>query len=353
MKIIQAQIRGLVKKYGKVVAINGLDLDINKGEMLSIVGPSGCGKSTLLSCIAGLEKPNDGEIAIDDELVFSTDRNCFKSPDKRQIGFVFQNYALWPHKSVFENVAYPLRIRKKCKYLIKNEVERALSIVRLLGKERQYPYELSGGQQQRVALARALIMKPKLLLLDEPLSNLDAKLREDMQYEIKRIQKDMEITIIHVTHDQYEAMGISDRIAVMNRGKLIQVGTPKELYEHPKTEFVAKFIGKTNIIHSHVTEENGCSKLALFEHVFIEDRYTTANIGEKVILSIRPEDISLRKEKGMGKGKIRRMFYRGNVIEYTICIENKELKVQTSPKEEYKIGEEVWIHIHQIKGVKN
>ncbi|QZY55370.1 ABC transporter ATP-binding protein [Crassaminicella profunda] len=349
--MIQATIRKLSKRYGKVMAINALDLDIYKGEMLTIVGPSGCGKSTLLSCIAGLEKVDDGEITIADELVSSKD--YFKLPEKRQIGLVFQNYALWPHKNVFENIAYPLRIKKECKDRIKNEVAKVVSIVRLVGKERCYPHELSGGEQQRVALARALVMNPKILLLDEPLSNLDAKLREEMQYEIKRIQKDMNITIIHVTHDQYEAMGISDRIAVMNGGNLIQIGTPEEIYENPKTEFVAKFIGKANIIYNYVNRRDKYSCLELFKNVFIENKDEIKEYGKEIILSIRPEDIFLQKDQGMCKGVIIKTFYRGNMIEYRIQVENKNLMVQTSNKEQYEVGEEVWVNIEQVKILKD
>ncbi|MCT4619463.1 MAG: ABC transporter ATP-binding protein [Marinisporobacter sp.] len=348
--MIQATIRGLSKSYGKAMVINSLDLDIYKGEMLTIVGPSGCGKSTFLSCIAGLERVDDGTITIEDELVSS--RNYFKLPEKRQIGLVFQNYALWPHKSVFENIAYPLRIKKECRNSIKNKVAKVIGIVRLVGKQKFYPHELSGGEKQRVALARALVMNPKILLLDEPLSNLDAKLREEMQYEIKHIQKDMNITIVHVTHDQHEAMGISDRIAVMNKGKLIQIGTPKEIYEDPKTKFVAKFIGKTNILCKCVKDHSQKNSLKLFKNTFMKDRWIEVSEGEKITLSIRPEDICLKKDKGMCKGVVKKVFYGGNKIEYIVCVENRNLMVQTSNKKKYEVGEEVYISINEIKVVK-
>lgn len=340
--IIQVQVKGLVKKYGDKVAVKDLNLNVYKGEILAIVGPSGCGKSTLLSCIAGLEKPDYGDIKIDKNIVFSKRKNLFVLPEERQVGMVFQNYALWPHKTVYDNIAYPLKMRKLKKNDIKREVMRVLDTLRLYGKENNYPYELSGGEQQRVALARALVMKPKVLLLDEPLSSLDAKLREEIQDEIKALQRKMGITIIHVTHDQKEAMGIADKIAVMKDGRFIQLGTPKEIYEYPKTEFVANFVGKTNIVTGVVERNKDKKKVTFLGKDIIKNLDRDIDMGENVLLSVRPENISLSKDNGMIKGRVTSANYRGNIIEYHILIDERKLIVETDTNTQYKTGNMVW-----------
>jgi len=329
-----------------------LSLDIYAGEILAVLGPSGCGKTTLLQMIAGLERPDEGSVIIGNQIVSSIKENIFFSPDKRQIALVFQNYALWPHYDVFGNVAYPLRIKRIKKIELQKEVERALSLVQLNGMENRYPHELSGGEQQRVALARALVMKPRLLLLDEPLSNLDAKLREEMQYEIKRIQRETGLTIVHVTHDQYEAMGIADRIAVMNQGKLVQVGTPKKVYDNPKTEFVAEFIGKTNLIYSRVSQNNGKRLLKLADGIEVEDNYMSNASAGDGLLSIRPEDIILDRNKGIIEGEIVKVVYRGNIIDYDLLIGDRVLNVQTSPQEHFEVGERVWFALRRATTVR-
>jgi iron(III) transport system ATP-binding protein len=339
----KAEIRGLTKKYGKTIAVDSLDLDIYEKEILAIVGPSGCGKTTLLRLIAGLDKPDEGNLVISGEKIVSIKDKIFILPEKRQIGLVFQNYAIWPHKNVFQNIAYPLKIRKKNKEYIKKEVEKALDLVKLSGKENRYPHELSGGEKQRVALARAIVMKPKLLLLDEPLSNLDAKLREEMQYEIKRIHKELGVTIVHVTHDQYEAMGIAHRIAVMKNGQIVQINTPKEIYDKPKTKFVASFIGKSNLINSRITE-NGII-LDLAKGIIINDDNIIKKNQKDGILSIRPEDITLNAEKGLYKGKIVNYIYRGNLIDYAFKVGDRILNIQTSTNERYEIGDELWFDL--------
>jgi len=231
--VTRIKLEGISKYYGNVVAVDDVNLEINKGEFFTLLGPSGCGKTTTLRIIAGFEIPDKGHVYFDDEDV------TFLKPYKRNTAMVFQNYALWPHMTVFENVAYGLKIRKKELGLtdeeIKKRVQWALELVKLSGFENRYPLQLSGGQQQRVALARALVVQPRVLLLDEPLSNLDAKLRIEMREELKRIQKALGITTIYVTHDQLEAMSMSDRIAVMNKGRVVQIGTPRELYLYPKS----------------------------------------------------------------------------------------------------------------------
>ncbi|GAA0738747.1 ABC transporter ATP-binding protein [Clostridium oceanicum] len=249
-----------------------MDFDIYEGELLAVLGPSGCGKSTLLELIAGLEKPTSGKITINDEIVYSSKRWIFVPANKRKVGLVFQNYALWPHYNVFENIAYPLKIKKCKKDYIKKQVLDVIKIVKLEGMEYRYPHTLSGGQQQRVALARALIMKPKLLLLDEPLAHLDAKLSEMMQKEIKYINKKTGITMVYVTHNQREAMEIADRIAVMKDGNIVQCGTSKEIYRNPKNEFVASFIGNTNIIECKVINKDKEKFLELKNRVYSDEK---------------------------------------------------------------------------------
>lgn len=258
------------------------ELEVESGEMMTLLGPSGCGKTTTLRIIAGLEKPDSGRVFFDETDVTNLE------PGKRNIGIVFQDYALFPHMTVFENVAFGLEMRKLPRDEIKKKVEWALELVGLKGFENRYPEQLSGGQQQRVALARALVIEPQVLLLDEPLSNLDAKIRERLRGEIRRIQKELGITTIYVTHDQEEAMAVSDRIAVMNSGRIEGIGKPLELYYHPKTEFVAKFLGLSNILE--LEAENGIARLGTLE-------FKTGRDG-KVRVFFRPENVLVETRKG-------------------------------------------------------
>ncbi|BAD84347.1 ABC-type iron(III) transport system, ATPase component [Thermococcus kodakarensis KOD1] len=258
------------------------ELEVESGEMMTLLGPSGCGKTTTLRIIAGLEKPDSGRVFFDETDVTNLE------PGKRNIGIVFQDYALFPHMTVFENVAFGLEMRKLPRDEIKKKVEWALELVGLKGFENRYPEQLSGGQQQRVALARALVIEPQVLLLDEPLSNLDAKIRERLRGEIRRIQKELGITTIYVTHDQEEAMAVSDRIAVMNSGRIEGIGKPLELYYHPKTEFVAKFLGLSNILE--LEAENGIARLGTLE-------FKTGRDG-KVRVFFRPENVLVKPGKG-------------------------------------------------------
>lgn len=234
------EFKNVSKAYGNVTILPAMDLKVTKGEFVSLLGPSGCGKTTTLRLIAGLEEPTSGEIILDGKNV--ADAKRFVPPEKRNLGMVFQSYAVWPHMTVFENVSYPLRVRKLAKPEIQNRVVRILKALHLDGLEKRRPHELSGGQQQRVALGRALVMEPVMLLLDEPLSNLDAKLRLGMRKEMKQIQTDFHTTIIYVTHDQDEAMAMSDRVVLMNKGRIEQHGTPSEIKSRPATEFVREFL---------------------------------------------------------------------------------------------------------------
>ncbi|NJE29494.1 ABC transporter ATP-binding protein [Thermococcus sp. 18S1] len=285
--MVDVKLENIVKTFGETVALKGIDLHIKAGELFTLLGPSGCGKSTTLRIIAGLDFPDSGTIHFGDEEV------TYLPSSKRGAVLVFQNYALWPHMTVFDNVAYGLKLKKLPKDEIKKKVEWALELVKLEGFADRYPTQLSGGQQQRVAIARALVVEPKVLLLDEPLSNLDAKLRLEMRSEIRRIQRELGITVIYVTHDQEEAMAISDRIAVMNVGTVEQVGTPKEIYESPRTEFVASFMGKTNVIPAKVVERNGDRVSVEFEGIKLDGLYYTDK-SDDVVIVIRPERIKLK-----------------------------------------------------------
>src|SRR5712692_6178658 len=244
-------IQGVVKRFGAVTAVDAVDLTVADGELFTLLGPSGCGKTTLLRLLAGFYQPDGGTIRFGDRVVNGL------PPYERRIGMVFQNYALWPHMTVADNICYGLRLRKLPSAAVQARLQEGLRKVNLIGFEARYPGQLSGGQQQRVALARALVLNPDILLLDEPLSNLDAKIRIQVRAEIRRLQQELRITTIYVTHDQEEALSLSDRVAVMRDGRVLQVGAPKELYERPRTRFVADFVGTNNLVPGRVSERAG------------------------------------------------------------------------------------------------
>ncbi len=279
-------------------AVNGLALAIKRGEIFTLLGPSGCGKTTTLRMIAGLEQPDQGEIRLRDTLLASAAKKISVPPHKRRMGMVFQSYAIWPHLTVFETVAYPLRARRVPADEVRRRVRRALELVGLQGMEDRPGPLLSGGQQQRVAVARALVYEPEILLLDEPFSNLDSKLREQMRVELKLLQRRVGVTVILVTHDQLEALSLSDRMVVMNQGRAEQTGTPKELYEAPATKFVKDFIGKSVSLQAEIeaVEANNSVKVQLAnangECLISRSRFAgAASRGQKVAVAIRPEDI--------------------------------------------------------------
>ncbi len=317
-------IRNVSKSFGENTVLRDFSQTFGDGEFVTLLGPSGCGKTTMLRMIAGFEKPSSGEILIGDRVV-SSDK-VFLPPDKRGIGMVFQSYAVWPHMSVRDNVAYPLKIRKLPKNEIAAQVDRALETVHLSQYAERMPDQLSGGQQQRVALARALVGSPELLLLDEPLSNLDAKLRESMRFEIKEIQSRLGITVVYVTHDQTEAMAMSDRIVLINRGEVQQVGPPAEIYNHPANQFVADFLGKVDFLGGTAKEEeialDGTGQSVPFS-------------GEqrgRVELAVRPERITLSPESGMLRGVLETQYYLGDVSDCRVRVGEKLVRVVAPPE---------------------
>lgn len=300
-------VRDLCKSYSAagldVKAVDGVSFTVPEGMIFTLLGPSGCGKTTTLRSIAGLETPDSGEISVSGSLVYSSTAGVCVKANARGFGMVFQSYAIWPHMTVFENVAFPLQVPgRKQKYTrreITNEVSRMLEIVALSGYESRRATQLSGGQQQRLALARALIAKPPLLLLDEPLSNLDAKLREKMRFELKRLQQDLGITSVYVTHDQSEALALSHKIAVMNQGKIVQIGSPRDIYERPRDNFVADFVGTTNFISGEVIEPSvgtaGYMVRTPHGNLLIATSEPFSR-GDRITISIRPECIQLSAE---------------------------------------------------------
>jgi len=351
------EIQNLFKRFKKVVAVNRIQLEVNEGEMLTLLGPSGCGKTTTLRCIAGLEKPEEGDIIIDGKPMLS---EGFVQPSNRGIGMVFQNYAVWPHMKVFNNIVYGLKLQKLSRQSIQEKAQKVLELVGLGGLEDRYPGQLSGGQQQRVALARALVTNPKVLLLDEPLSNLDAKLREELRFEIKSLVRRMGITSVYVTHDQAEAMVISDRIAVMDSGNVVQIGTAHEIYEKPANKFVADFIGTMNFMPGEVVEVLPDATGVYVRTEFSEkilcttSGKTAASPGEKVYASIRPEDVEVFTEppqavENLFKGIIAHKAYLGNFLFFFVNINDTMIRVQVPHHMPQEEGEELYLFLNPEK----
>ncbi len=318
----RVQLEQLTKRYGDLVAVDALSLDIAPGEFLTLLGPSGSGKTTTLMMLAGFEYPTTGRIAIDGSDV------TFRPPHKRDIGVVFQSYALFPHLTVFDNIAFPLSVRGYGKEEIRTRVEAALELVQLGGQGRRMPRQLSGGMQQRVALARAIVFGPRLLLMDEPLGALDPKLRESMQLEIKRIQQSLGTTVLYVTHDQDEALTMSDRIAVMNHGRIVQIGTAAELYERPADEFVAGFLGECNFLPGTVQAFDAASRQA---HVGLANgTIVAAPVANGVVpagavtLGVRPERCLIREGPGPDApliGRVQQVAYLGDAVKLYVAVE--------------------------------
>jgi len=320
---VRISVANLTKRFGPLAVVSEVSLSIEEGELFTLLGPSGCGKTTLLRLVAGFYAPDGGEIRFDDRVVNAV------PPHERGIGMVFQNYALWPHMSVSENVSYGLKLRKVSSSEIAERVRGVLHKVGLTGLGDRYPGQLSGGQQQRVALARALVLNPQILLLDEPLSNLDAKIRVQVRAEIRKLQKELGITTIYVTHDQEEALTLSDRIAVFNQGKVFQVGPPKALYERPANRFVADFIGINNLVDGTVRAIEGPLRTVRVEtavgeiSAIYDERL---HVGDRCVICIRPENAAVDGESGGErnhlKGKVSFAAYLGNTLRYDVDLGN-------------------------------
>ena len=288
MSLIDVELKNVTKRFGDVVAVNNVSFTIEKGEFFSLLGPSGCGKTTILRMISGFEQPTEGDLLIGGDIV------NLVPPFRRPTNLVFQHLSLFPHMTVSKNIGFGLEMKGVSKGQIKNEVEKMLELIQLGGYGRRRISQLSGGQQQRVAIARALINNPTVLLLDEPLGALDLKLRNQMQLELKRIQREVGTTFIYVTHDQGEALTMSDRIAVMNNGVVEQIGKSDDIYENPKTVFVANFIGETNLIEGEVTETNGTTGVLSFNDLTMQIRFKeSVSRGQKAFVSVRPEKIMI------------------------------------------------------------
>lgn len=305
-------LRHLNKAFGDVRAVNDISIDIKKGELVSFIGPSGCGKTTLLRAIGGFHELDSGEVVLDGE------RIDHLPPEKRFTGMVFQNYALFPHMTVYKNVEYGLQVQKLPKEERRKKVEKALAQVRLEGYGDRRPSELSGGQQQRVAIARCLVLEPKVLLLDEPLSNLDANLRMIMREEIRRLKEELDLTIIFVTHDQEEALSISDRVIVLDKGTIQQIDTPENIYKHPANEFVATFVGHANLFHGNI-DKNGSSFTFRTDDFSIEKLEEPRTEQERLTMMVRPEQIEICEDSAI-KGEVVRDIYNGNYIRYHIKV---------------------------------
>ncbi len=339
-----------------VTAVNGVSLDIAEGEFFTLLGPSGCGKTTTLRSVAGLEIPTSGRISVGDRVLYDSAKRINVRVDSRGLGMVFQSYAIWPHMNVYKNVAYPLTVLPRSKRLKKAQVyervERVLSVVHLDHLMNRPATDLSGGQQQRLALARALVMEPPLLLLDEPLSNLDAKLREQMRFELKRLQHDLNITAVYVTHDQVEALTMSSRIAVMNNGSVEQLGKPRDIYNAPASRFVADFIGTSNFIDAVVKGKSGEGMyvVSAAQGDVVASSNTDFTPGTKVVVSIRPEQIIVVDDPGASthgawKAEVTARGFMGDVVEHELRVGDLTLRMRCNPELSIPPGDQVMIKL--------
>lgn len=333
-------ISGLTKTFGTsegiVGAVRGVSLEVGNGEFFTVLGPSGSGKSTLLRCLAGLEVPDAGEIRIGDDVVFSSERHRFVPAEKRDLAMVFQSYAIWPHMTVYENVEYPLRVQRASRAQRREQVMGTLELVGLSGLGQRNATDLSGGQQQRVSLARALVKGASLILLDEPLSNLDAKLRVQVRYELADLQRRLALTMVYVTHDQEEAFVLSDRIAVMNLGLVEQHAASMEVYRQPRTRFVAEFIGQTNVIDGTLLRDDpaGAVIVTPIGELFVERRNHEGGVGRPASIGIRPHEIIVhsrgdRLGRNEFAARVARIFFNGRYVEYRMIIGTVSVLVHT------------------------
>ena len=347
-------LRGLTKKFTDTAAVDDLNLEITDGEFVSLLGPSGCGKTTTLRLLAGFLQPDAGEIRVDGKVVSSA--ALLVPPERRNMSMIFQSYAVWPHMTVAQNVAYGLKFKRLSKQEIDAKVTKLLGVVHLAELKDRYSAELSGGQQQRVALARALVVEPQILLMDEPLSNLDANLREEMRFEIRRLHEEFKITTVYVTHDQAEAMATSDRIAVLDRGRLVQVGRPAEIFDRPKTRFVAEFVGKANILTGRM-DGDGHLLLADGVKIRLSDAGGPPPAGE-VSVCLRPHNIMLVADRAGARhladqgynlfsGTIRRSTHFGDAVDYNVELgSGASLRVIAPPSQRFVSGQSIHAAAH-------
>ncbi len=346
-----------------VNAVQDVSFDVPDGELFTLLGPSGCGKTTTLRSIAGLERPRSGSIDLNGRLVFSSEKGIFVAPNWRNFGMVFQSYAIWPHMNVFKNVAFPLEVRKSrpSRKEIKQKVMRVLATVQLADLVDRNATKLSGGQQQRLALARALVMEPQLLLLDEPLSNLDAKLREAMRFELKRMQRDLGLTTIYVTHDQSEALALSHEIAVMNEGRIVQIGSPRDIYQRPRNKFVADFVGNSNFMEGKVASAptgNGRARVATALGEINVQCVEALPKDAAVVVSIRPEDVELHDavparedDDNLCVGLVEAKVFLGNCVEFQVKVGESVLVAHVHPSLRPRTGDCIHVRMRAEKCV--
>ena len=343
-----------------VKAAQDVSFEVPEGKLFTLLGPSGCGKTTTLRSIAGLERPKSGEITLGDRVVYSSSSGTFVAPNQRNFGMVFQSYAIWPHMSVFQNAAFPLEVGKT-RMSRKKIQERVMRVLGTVGLDRLADREatkLSGGQQQRLALARALTMEPKLLLLDEPLSNLDAKLRERMRFELKRLQRELKLTTVYVTHDQSEALALSHEIAVMNEGRIVQVGAPRDIYERPHNRFVADFVGTANFLDATVSgPANGADLFSVQTSIgeLVCFAVETLNPGDGVVISLRPEDVHMAAQRpdtpNAFEGVVDAKLFLGEFIEFQVRIGETLMLARVHPSFSPQVGTTVYIGMNPEKCV--
>ncbi|GII52008.1 polyamine ABC transporter ATP-binding protein [Planotetraspora thailandica] len=347
----------------RVFAVNDVSFNVENGQLFTLLGPSGCGKTTTLRSIAGLERPDSGTIEVGGRVLFSTKEG--KKPlnvpaNERGLGMVFQSYAIWPHMSVFDNVAFPLQVKKRGDRLGRKEIServmRVLETMELANLADRQATKLSGGQQQRLALARALVIEPPLLLLDEPLSNLDAKLRESLRYELKRVQRELGITSVYVTHDQVEALALSNSIAVMRNGNVVQLGRPREIYENPNCRFVAEFIGTSNFLSGNVVSKDGDRyTVNTVDGQIVLDSAANLPMGTDVIVSVRPEAVEVSTTSRQGevpnewKGTVLTRAYLGDSLDHVVGVGKHELRTRGNPTTSIEPGTEVYLRMDPAK----